>query len=166
MTKLQYEIAVIPGDGIGPEVVDAAVAVMREAATRSGVALRLTEHPAGAFHFRDIGDALPAATVQAIAEADATLFGAAGWPEIRAANGTEIAPQISIREHFGLFAGLRPIRLWPGVPAVLARGAVDMLIVREQTEGLRGIPGLQHPSGRRQPVDAALERLRHHPPPP
>ena len=136
MTNLTYEIAAIPGDGIGPEVVTAAVAVMHQAAAQSGVALHMTEHPAGAFHFRDTGDALPAATVQAIAEADATLFGAAGWPDIRAADGTEIAPQISIREHFGLFAGLRPVRLWPGVPAVLARGQVDMLIVREQTEGL------------------------------
>ena len=145
MTKPYYDIAVIPGDGIGPEVVAAAVAVMQRAAEQSGVALLMAEHPAGAFHFRDTGEALPAATVQAIAEADATLFGAAGWPDIRAADGTEIAPQISIREHFGLFAGLRPIRLWPGVPPVLARATVDMLIVREQTEGL--FAGRHDPAG-------------------
>jgi len=136
MVKPLYEIAAVPGDGIGPEVVDAAVSVILQAATQAGVALRVTGHPAGAFHFRDTGEALPAATLDAIGEADATLFGAAGWPGIRTADGTEIAPQISIREHFGLFAGLRPIRLWPGVPAVLVRGTVDMLIVREQTEGL------------------------------
>ena len=145
MTEQQYEIAVIPGDGIGPEVVAAAVTVMRQAAAHASVALHMEEHPAGAFHFRDAGSALPTATLQAIAEADATLFGAAGWPDIRAADGTEIAPQISIREHFGLFAGLRPVRLWPGVPAVLARGKVDMIIVREQTEGLF--------AGRHDPAD-------------
>jgi len=155
MSKQHYEIAVIPGDGIGPEVMAAAVTVMRQAAAQSGVALRLTEHPAGAFHFRDTGEALPAATVQAIANADATLFGAAGWPDIRAADGTEIAPQISIREHFGLFAGLRPIRLWPGVPAVLARGEVDMLIVREQTEGL--FAGRLDPPGNDR--DSATDRM-------
>lgn len=63
MTKLRYEIAVIPGDGIGPEVVAAAVAVMRQAAARSGLTLCMTEHPAGAFYFRDSGDALPATTI-------------------------------------------------------------------------------------------------------
>ena len=155
MTKLHYEVAVIPGDGIGPEVVSAAVAVMRRAATQAGIVLRMEEHPAGAFHYRDTGDALPAATVQAIAGADATLFGAAGWPDIRAADGTEIAPQIGIREHFGLFAGLRPIRLWPGVPAVLARGEVDLLIVREQTEGL--FAGRHDPAGNDR--DSATDRM-------
>ena len=155
MTELRYEIAVIPGDGIGPEVVTAAVAVMRQAAAQAGVVLHTAEHPAGAFHFRDTGEALPAATLQAIAEADATLFGAAGWPDIRAADGTEIAPQIGIREHFELFAGLRPIRLWPGVPAVLARGEVDLLIVREQTEGL--FAGRHDPAGNDR--DSATDRM-------
>lgn len=155
MTEQQYEIAVIPGDGIGPEVVAAAVAVMRQAAAQAGVALHMEEHPAGAFHFRDAGSALPAATLQAIAEADAILFGAAGWPDIRAVDGTEIAPQISIREHFGLFAGLRPVWLWPGVPAVLARGKVDMIIVREQTEGL--FAGRHDPAGNDR--DSATDRM-------
>ncbi len=105
MTKPHYEVAVIPGDGIGPEVTGAATSVLHQAADRSGVTVRTAAHPAGAFHFRDTGDALPADTLHAIAAADATLFGAAGWPSIRAADGTEIAPQIGIREHFGLFAG-------------------------------------------------------------
>lgn len=132
MARALYEIAVVPGDGIGPEVVAAAVAVMRQAASQADVALRTAEHPAGAFHFRDTGEAVSASTLQAIGQADATLFGAAGWPGIRAADGTEIAPQIDIREHFQLFAGLRPVRLWPGVPRVLARGDMDMLIVRSR----------------------------------
>jgi 3-isopropylmalate dehydrogenase len=136
MNRSSYDIVVIPGDGIGHEVLDAAVAVMLQAANHAGLALRPDRHQAGAFHYRDTGEAISAATLAAIGQADATLFGAAGWPDIRAADGTEIAPQIDIREHFQLFAGLRPIRLWDGVPRVLARGTVDMLIVREQTEGL------------------------------
>ena len=155
MTKPQYDIALLPGDGIGPEVITAAAAVLHQAAAQAGLALRLEEHPAGAFHFRDTGEALPAATLDAIAAADATLFGAAGWPGIRAPDGTEIAPQISIREHFALFAGLRPIRLWPGVPPVLARGQVDMLILREQTEGL--FAGRHDPAGNDR--DSATDRM-------
>ena len=155
MVKPAYEIAVIPGDGIGPEVVAAAVTVMQQAAAQAGVALRTAEHPAGAFHFRDTGEATPAATLAAIGEADATLFGAAGWPDIRAPDGTEIAPQIDIREHFQLFAGLRPVRLWPGVPRVLARGEVNMLIVREQTEGL--FAGRHDPPGNDR--DSVTDRM-------
>ncbi len=131
-----YQIAVLPGDGIGPEVVDAALAVMDAIAGPLGIVLALTRHPAGAFHYRDTGEAISPATLAAIGEADAILFGAAGWPEIRHADGTEIAPQIDMREHFGLFAGLRPARLLPGVPRVLADGEVDMLVIRESTEGL------------------------------
>lgn len=160
MMKPHYEIAVVPGDGIGPEVVGAAVAVMQQAAASTGVVLRTAEHPAGAFHFRDTGESISAATLQAIGQADATLFGAAGWPDIRARDGTEIAPQIDIREHFQLFAGIRPLRLWDGVPRVLARGDVDMLIVREQTEGLfagRHDPGDNDPG--RNDKDSATDRM-------
>ena len=136
MAEVPYEIAVVPGDGIGPEVVDAALDVMRAAAERCRVTFGTTRHPAGAFHYRDTGESISAATLAAIGSADAILFGAAGWPDIRKPDGTEIAPQIDIREHFGLFAGLRPARLFEGVPRVLARGEVDMLMIRESTEGL------------------------------
>jgi len=136
MAKAGYEIAVLPGDGIGPEVVDAALSVMAAIAEPLDIALHLTRHQAGAFHYRDTGEAISAATLAAIGAADAILFGAAGWPDIRRPDGTEIAPQIDMREHFGLFAGLRPARLFDGVPRVLARGEVDMLMIRESTEGL------------------------------
>lgn len=91
MVKPVYEVAAVPGDGIGPEVVGTALSVILQAAAQAGVTLRVTEHPAGVFHFRDAGEALPAATLDAISEADAILFGAAGWPGIRTADGTEIA---------------------------------------------------------------------------
>ncbi len=136
MAKAAYEIAVVPGDGIGPEVVDAALAVMQAATEHAGVRMRLERHAAGAWHYRDTGHSISPDTMQAIGEADAVLFGAAGWPDIRKPDGTEIAPQIDIREHFGLFAGLRPARLFEGVRPVLASGRVDMLMIRESTEGL------------------------------
>jgi 3-isopropylmalate dehydrogenase len=136
-----YHIAVLPGDGIGPEVVASARAVLAEAAAHAGLTLAFSDHEAGAFHYRDTGEAISRDTLAAIAEADAILFGAAGWPDIRRPDGTEIAPQIDLREHFGLFAGLRPGRLHQGVPSVLAprhsgQREVDMLMIRESTEGL------------------------------
>ncbi|MDE2200013.1 MAG: isocitrate/isopropylmalate dehydrogenase family protein [Rhodospirillales bacterium] len=136
MAKQCYDIAVVPGDGIGPEVVAAALDVMREAAGRAGLRFTPTHHPAGALHYRDTGHAIAPDTLLAIGQADAILFGAAGWPDIRKADGTEIAPQIDMREHFALFAGLRPARLFAGVPSPLVHARVDMLIVRESTEGL------------------------------
>jgi 3-isopropylmalate dehydrogenase len=136
MTKAAYEIAVVAGDGIGPEVVGAALEVMQAAARQVGLGLRTMEYEAGAAYFQSSGQAIGADTLAAIGEADAILFGAGGLPHIRTAQDTEIAPQIDIREHFDLFASLRPVRNFPGVPKVLARGQADLLIVREITEGL------------------------------
>jgi 3-isopropylmalate dehydrogenase len=136
MAKASYHVAVLPGDGIGPEVIASALAVMAAAAAPLGVIVDLTHHEAGAFHYRDTWQAISPQTLVDIGAADAILFGAAGWPDIRREDGTEIAPQIDMREHFGLFAGLRPARLYDGVPRVLSRGEVDMLMIRESTEGL------------------------------
>ena len=150
-----YRIAVLPGDGIGHEVIDAAEQVMAAAAARQGVTLATTRHPCGAFHFQATGHSISPDALAAVAEADATLFGAAGWPDIRDAHGVEIAPQIDLRERFELFAGLRPVRLWPGVPGPLAGGDVDMLVIREQTEGL--FAGRHDPPG--NDPDAAQDRM-------
>jgi 3-isopropylmalate dehydrogenase len=59
-----------------------------------------------------------------------------GLPDIRYPNGTEIAPQIDVREHYGLSANLRPCRLFPGVPTRVRADKVDMLVIRKLTEGL------------------------------
>jgi len=84
--------------------------------------LNYTTHEAGAAYYRKNMEAISAATMEAIGQADAVLLGAMGLPDIRYANGTEIAPQIDMREHYGLFASLRPCRLFPGgVPTRCAR---------------------------------------------
>ena len=154
MTKT-YRIAVLPGDGIGHEVTDAAEKVMLAAAANHGVHLHTERHPCGAFHYQATGQAISLETLAAVDTADATLFGAAGWPDIRDPNGIEIAPQIDMREKFELFAGLRPIRLWPGIPGPLARANVDMLVIREQTEGL--FAGRHDPAG--NDPDTAQDRM-------
>ena len=116
MTQNVHRVVVLPGDGIGVEVTAAAVQVMGVAAERHGVRLALEEHACGAFHYRETGEAISGAALAAVGSADAVLFGAAGWPEIRDRLGVEIAPQIDLREQFQLFAGLRPVRLYAGVP--------------------------------------------------
>ena len=150
-----HHITILPGDGIGPEVTDAAVQVMLAAAGRHGVTLTTERHECGAFFYRRTGQSIAPETMEAVGRADATLFGAAGWPDIRDQNGIELAPQIDMREHYQLFAGLRPIRLHPGVPGPLARAHVDMLVIREQTEGL--FAGRHDPAG--NDPDSAQDRM-------
>ncbi|MEZ5661772.1 MAG: isocitrate/isopropylmalate dehydrogenase family protein [Burkholderiaceae bacterium] len=141
MTPMEpARIALLAGDGIGVEVCDAVRAVADALQQRLPVcALQWQALPAGAGHYRDHGQALPAATLSACEQADAIFLGAMGLPEIRYPDGTEISPQLDLREHFDLYAGVRPIRSLAGIPRVLAdtRAAdIDLVLVREQTEGL------------------------------
>jgi 3-isopropylmalate dehydrogenase len=140
MTNSQFEIAVLPGDGIGTEVINAAIAVMEAVQARvGGFRLHFTHYPAGALAYQQTGTALSDETVRALEGADAMLLGAMGLPHIRYPDGTEISPQLDIREHLELYAGVRPIRPLPGLAPKLAdpRAAdIDFVLVREQTEGL------------------------------
>ena len=134
-----YSIAVMPGDGIGVEVTNAALAVLRALEPRMGRRLVCTTHPAGAQHYVDTGHALPDTTLAACRQADAILFGAMGLPHVRGADGTEVIPQLDLRIALDLYAGVRPIRTWPGLPVPLSdpRAAdIDLVLVRESTEGL------------------------------
>jgi 3-isopropylmalate dehydrogenase len=139
MTSNAFHITVLPGDGIGVEVMEAALAVLDAVETRFGVACRQELMPGGAHYFKETGRILPEGGMDRLGRADAILFGAMGWPDIRLADGTEIAPQLDIRFAFDLFAGVRPIRAIPGVPSVLAdprAKEIDFVIVRESTEGM------------------------------
>ena len=135
-----FRIAVLPGDGIGREVMAPCLEVLNAAIARvGGFGLRFEEHPAGAEVHRDTGEALPKATRAACRGADAILLGAMGLPHIRYPDGTEIAPQLDLRFEFGLYAGIRPIQAIPGVPPRLAdprAAGIDLIIIRESTEGL------------------------------
>ena len=138
-TQATFSICVLPGDGIGVEVIDATVPILEKVQRGAGFTLAFAAHPAGAQHYKACGDALPAATLAAARAADAILFGAMGWPEIRYPDGTEIAPQLELRVELDLYAGVRPARAIPGIALPLAdpraRG-FDLVLVRESTEGL------------------------------
>jgi 3-isopropylmalate dehydrogenase len=134
-----YSIAVLPGDGIGTEVIDAVVPLLERLSHDAGFAFAFRSHPAGAQHYKATGDALPAATLEAARAADAILFGAMGWPAIRYPDGTEIAPQLDLRVALELYAGVRPARAIPGIPLPLVdprAREIDLVVVRESTEGL------------------------------
>jgi 3-isopropylmalate dehydrogenase len=139
MAKTTYDICVLPGDGIGPEVTAAALPLLERLAHGAGYGFAFAEYPGGAQHYQATGDALPDATFAAAERADAILFGAMGWPEIRYPDGTEIAPQLDLRVRLELYAGVRPARAVPGVPLPLSdprATSIDLVLVRESTEGL------------------------------
>jgi 3-isopropylmalate dehydrogenase len=122
-----FRIAVLPGDGIGPEV-------MAEA-----VRFDLAEHSVGAEEFLRSGDPLPSSALEACRQADAILLGAMGLPHVRWPNGKELTPQIDLREILDLYAGVRPVRLYHPHDTPLkgyGLGEIDFVIVRESTEGL------------------------------
>jgi 3-isopropylmalate dehydrogenase len=138
MSRSQH-IAVLPGDGIGGEVMAAACNVLREAGKKIGVSFELDEQKAGAQHYLDSGVALPDETLAVCDRADAILFGAMGLPHVRGKDGTEIIPQLDLRFHFDLYAGVRPIKTFGALPLPLAHAKsreIDLVLVRENTEGL------------------------------
>jgi len=137
MSPATFTVAVLPGDGIGIDVTLEAVKVLR-AVERSFV-LNLTTHECGAVCYQRTGSDLPPDTLTACRSADAVLLGAMGHPDIRKPDGTELTPQVTLRVLLDLYAGLRPCKLYPGARSPLAHvqpGDIDLVIVREQTEGL------------------------------
>ena len=107
------KIAVLPGDGIGPEVIAAAVQVLRTIEPRlDGMAFLFEEFQVGACAYLSCGDPLPAAVFERMREFDAILLGAMGLPDVRWPNGVEMTPQLDLRERLELYAGVRPIRLY------------------------------------------------------
>jgi 3-isopropylmalate dehydrogenase len=137
-TMKTLDIAVLPGDGIGPEVMREALKALRAVeGIFPELRFQCQEYRTGAACYRETGSDLPAETLKACQEADAILFGSAGLPGIRFPDGTEISPQLTLRVTFDLFAGIRPIKRYAGVPPVLAGDpAIDYVILRENTEGL------------------------------
>ena len=109
-----FHIAVLPGDGIGPEVMAPALEILRRIeATTPSLKFRFSEAPAGANHYRETGKSMPESTVKLCEEADAILLGACGLPSVRYPDNTEIMPQVELRFIFDLYAGVRPARLDP-----------------------------------------------------
>jgi 3-isopropylmalate dehydrogenase len=136
-----YQIAALPGDGIGPEVLDAALAVLEHVvAGTPGLALNITPYEAGATHYRQKGEIMPARVLEECLAADAVLLAAIGLPDVRNPDGTEVQPvmMMGLRRALNLYAAVRPVKLYPGAPCPLrtAEAGIDLVVIRENLEGL------------------------------
>jgi 3-isopropylmalate dehydrogenase len=140
---MQAQITVLPGDGIGPEVVAAGVAALRAIAQRFGHRFELEEALIGGAAIDATGEALPAATLAKCRAADAILLGAVGGPKWSDPEA-KVRPEqglLALRKALGLYANLRPVQVYPALaelaPVKAERLAgVDLLVVRELTGGI------------------------------
>lgn len=136
---MKYRVAVLPGDGIGPEVMEPTLEIASAAAGKAGVEVEFTSHAFGAAHYRDTGEALTPEVVEDCKAADAVLLGALGLPDVRTPDGIEIQPtmMMGLRKALNVYAAVRPIRLYRGVRTPLSTDAdIDFIILRENLEGL------------------------------
>jgi len=137
----KFRIATLPGDGIGREIVPAALHVLGIVQKAvGGFTLDVEERlDMGALYYRDSGEDMSQAAFAAASAADAILMGAMGWPAIRYPDGTEIAPHLKLRDAFGLYAGIRPVKAFANTPRRLLderASHIDFVVLRESTEGL------------------------------
>ena len=141
---MKANIVLLPGDGVGPEIVAEAAKVLKAVATRFGHDFEMTEHPVGGAAHDLCGDCLPDATLAACKAADAVLLGAVGgpkWDALPPEKRPERRALLTLRSELGLFANLRPAKVWDALKGasplkdeIVARG-IDILIVRELTGG-------------------------------
>ena len=139
MTKNRFNIAVIAGDGIGPEVVPEGLRSLEAVAKRFDINLHFDHFDFASYdYYAKHGDMLPEDWKQQIGGHDAIYFGAVGWPEKIPDHISLWGSLIKFRREFDQYVNLRPVRLLPGVPSPLANrvpGDIDFYIVRENTEG-------------------------------
>jgi 3-isopropylmalate dehydrogenase len=141
----QYKVAVLPGDGIGPEVMAQALRVLGSVGKKFGFEINTTERYVGGAAIDHEGKALPASTIETCEASDAILFGSVGgpkWEKLPPNEQPERAALLPLRKHFSLFANLRPALCFPAlthaspIKQELIEGGFNILCVRELTGGL------------------------------
>lgn len=134
-----FNIAVFNGDGIGPEIMAPTLRLLEHVGTKTGHQFNFTALPAGAAHYAETGEDIPKASIDGARAADAILLSAMGLPSVRKEGGTELTPQIDLRFELDLYAGVRPVKVFPGQYTPLGDDRaknMDFVIIRESTEGL------------------------------
>ncbi|MDE0709785.1 MAG: isocitrate/isopropylmalate family dehydrogenase, partial [bacterium] len=137
MSERRYRLAVIAGDGIGPEVVVQALKVMEAAGERYGFSIATEAYDLGGNRYLATGEVLPDSVEQELSGFDAILIGAVGTPDVPPGI-LERGLLLRLRFNFDLYVNLRPVKLLPGVAtpiAGLTPDRCDILVVRENTEG-------------------------------
>ena len=144
---MTYAIAHLPGDGVGPEVTEVARRCVEAVAARHGFAVDWHGYPLGAKHFLATGEVLPDGVLDELRKTDAILLGAVGSPQVPP-GVLERGLLLRLRAELDLYINLRPAKLRPGVAGAVARlspADLDLVIVRENTEGLyAGAGGTVH----------------------
>ncbi len=134
----EYKIAVYPGDGIGPEVIEHTIRVLDHLESHGGpFRLDKTTLPWGADYWKEHGKVVPDDFIDVLRPFDAILLGAVGWPD-EIPDHVTLAPLVQIRQTFDQYACVRPSRLYPGLPGVLRdKGPddIDLVVIRENSEG-------------------------------
>jgi len=170
--KSTYEIVTLPGDGIGPEVVREGLKVLETLGRKAGRKFSVTEIPCGGAYMLGPGNGTedwPEGSLEKCGKADAILLGAVGWPNPKDGGKTTVnfpdgrmagwSAVIGVRTNLDLYANVRPVKLYPGVRTMI-HGVpknvwdpekVDMVVIRENTEGLySGIGGVFKRAGSEQ----------------
>lgn len=141
---MKLKIAVLPGDGIGPEIMEQGVAVMNAVAEKFGHEVEYKEAICGAYAIETVGDPFPEETYMACKEADAVLFAAVGHPKFDNDPTAKVRPEqglLAMRKKLGLFANIRPVQTFDCLVHMsplkeeLVRGA-DFICIRELTGGM------------------------------
>ncbi|NMN57666.1 tartrate dehydrogenase/decarboxylase/D-malate dehydrogenase [Xanthobacter sp. SG618] len=166
MAGRHYRIAVIPGDGIGKEVMPEGVRVLEKAAALYGFSLDLNWHDfACCDYYARHGEMMPADWKDRVGTSDAILFGAVGWPDTVPDHVSLWGSLLQFRREFDQYVNLRPVRLMPGVPSPLVGrkpGDIDFWVVRENTEGeYTSIGGRMYPGTSRELVIQETVMSRH-----
>jgi len=144
---VRYAVACVPGDGVGPEVTAVARRCVDAVAGRRGLQIEWRPYPLGARHYLQTGEVLPDSVLAELRTADAILLGAVGDPSVPPGI-LERGLLLRLRAELDLYVNLRPSKLRPGVSGAVARLGpedLDLVIVRENTEGLyAGAGGTVH----------------------
>ena len=133
-----YDLAVIGGDGVGPEVTAQTLKAVRAAGSRFGFTVETTDYDLGGSRYLRTGEVLPEAVQAQLGNHDAILLGAVGTPEVPP-GVIERGLLLKLRFDFDLYVNLRPVKLYPGAPTPikdLTPDRCDLIVVRENTEGL------------------------------